>query len=122
MEGVVGFVEEQGHALLGAHHVGAEAEAGSGLLLLEGVEAFGDGVGADAEFFAVVGEALDFIGGRVCGWRRDGGGSAGGLLRYCCLRGGAGGGFGCVRGFAAADFYGCIATGDGGCAVFGGAD
>lgn len=81
LEGVVGFVEEEGHALLGADHVGAEAVAGAGLLLFEGVEAFVDGVGADAEFFAVVGEALHFVGGWAGTWWHGGGRSAGRLLR-----------------------------------------
>ena len=35
LEGVVGFLEEESHALLGGDHVGAEAQAGGGLLLLE---------------------------------------------------------------------------------------
>src|SRR5579863_4282665 len=79
LEGVVGFFEEEAHALLGGDHIGAEAEAGGGLLLLESVEAFGDGVGADAEFFTVVGEALNLVGGWAeVGWR-DGGGRAGWL-------------------------------------------
>ena len=47
-------------------HVGAEAVAGGGLLLLEGVEAFVYGVGSDAEFFAVFGEALNFLGVWYC--------------------------------------------------------
>jgi hypothetical protein len=62
LERVVGFVEEQGHALLAGDHVGAEAVAGGRLLLLEGVEAFVYGVGSDAEFFAVFGEAPNFLG------------------------------------------------------------
>ena len=85
------FFEEEAHALLGGDHVGAEAVAGGGLLLLESVEAFVDGVGADAEFFTVVGEALNFVGGWAGVGRRDGGGRAGRLLRHGGLRGCASG-------------------------------
>jgi len=85
LERVVGFVEEQGHALLAGDYVGAEAVAGGGLLLLEGVEAFVYGVSSDTEFFAVFGEARNFLGVWYCIGRRYGCGCAG-RLRYWSLR------------------------------------
>ena len=111
VEGVVTFFEEEGHALLGGDHVGSESIAGRGLLFFEPVEAFLDGVGASLEFVGVFRDAIDFFIGGAGAWRRHG--SAGRLLCYRGLRCGAGCGFGCGCGFAAADFYGCAAAGDG---------